>query len=55
MALNIRHKDSVNEVDTDNPDESKTNKCGHLLSYSAYTDSDGCVICDKQMIGEMIE
>ena len=55
MALNIRHKDSVNEVDTDNPDESKTNKCGHLLSYSAYTDSDGCVICDKHMIEEMTE
>jgi len=53
MTLSIRHKDSVNEIETNCEYEMLTNKCGHLLSYAAYSDCDGCVVCDKEMIEEL--
>ena len=28
--------------------------CGHLSVYNIYTDCDGCALCDKQMIEELI-
>lgn len=52
MVKNERHKDTVNEVSTDDPNESILNKCGHLMAYAGYLD-DGCAICDKQMIEEL--
>ena len=54
MALNIRHKDSVRQVQTQNQLQMRANKCGHLLTYAAYSDCDGCVICDKEMINQLL-
>ena len=28
--------------------------CGHLSTYNSYVDEDGCAICDKLMIEELI-
>jgi MoaA/NifB/PqqE/SkfB family radical SAM enzyme len=53
MTLSIRHKNSINEVETNCEFEMRTNTCGHLLSYAAYSDCDGCVVCDKEMIEEL--
>lgn len=56
MMENIRHKDSKNEVELNiQSPETATGPCGHLLVYYAYSDCDGCVLCDKQMIEELIE
>ena len=54
MELNIRHKDSLIEIENNNIDEMKTNKCGHLLTYASYID-DGCVLCDKKMIENLLK
>ena len=56
MMENIRHKNSKNEVELNvQSPETATGPCGHLLVYYAYSDCDGCVLCDKQMIEEIIE
>ena len=55
MALNARDKYSKAEItESDNPDDCKIAKCGHLSSYSAYIDNDGCVLCDKHMIEKLV-
>lgn len=54
MVLNIRHKNSNIEVQTSNESDSLTNKCGHLLSYAAYSDCDKCVLCDKEIINNLL-
>ena len=54
MTLNIRHKDSKNEIQTNNKNEMLTNTCGHLLAYAAYSDCDKCVLCDKEMINNLL-
>lgn len=55
MMENIRHKNSKNEVELSfKCNETDTGDCGHLLVYRAYSDCDGCVLCDKEMIEEMI-
>lgn len=56
MMENIRHKNSNKEIELEEQCfETMTGPCGHLLAYYAYADCDGCVLCDKQMIEEMIE
>lgn len=51
MALNARDKYSKAEItESDNPDDCKIAECGHLSSYHAYIDCDGCVLCDKHMM-----
>ena len=53
MVKNIRHKDSGAEVELEYySDETDVAPCGHLYSYHAYSDCDGCVLCDKETIGE---
>jgi hypothetical protein len=55
MQLNTRHKDSNAEVELDHiSSETELAECGHLKNYHAYSDCDGCVICDKQMIEKMM-
>lgn len=55
MMENIRHKDSKNEIELiSNSSEMAVGPCGHLKVYYAYSDCDGCVMCDKQMIEEII-
>lgn len=49
MELNTRNKESkVEEMVKDECAE--INKCGHLMNYAAYSDSDKCCLCDKLMI-----
>ncbi len=55
MELNVRHKDSLNEIENNNKDEMETNDCGHLKVYAAYIDCDDCVLCDKLMIEELLK
>ena len=57
MMENIRHKNSNNEIELSdaNSPETAVGSCGHLMAYHAYSDCDGCVMCDKQMIEEMID
>ena len=51
MLHNHRAKDKKSEVDEDNGTlDSKTASCGHSLNYSAYIDSDECMICDREFI-----
>jgi hypothetical protein len=49
MQLNERHKGVNKEYDIG----VSFNKCGHLMDYAAYIDSDACVICDKHLIEKM--
>jgi hypothetical protein len=42
MLENTRYKDRVTECDG-----YPTSKCGHLINYAAYIDSDKCMLCDK--------
>ena len=54
MIKNIRHKDSGAEIELEYAsDEAEVAPCGHLYSYHAYSDCDGCVLCDKEMIGDL--
>lgn len=54
MQENVRHKDSKVEVSLNfKSPETDTAKCGHLIAYTAYADSDGCVLCDKHMIEDL--
>lgn len=56
MMENIRHKDSNKEIEIQTEcSETRVNPCGHMASYTAYSDCDGCVMCDKLIIEEMIE
>lgn len=52
MELNTRNKESKIEetVDVNHPE---INKCGHLLSYAAYSDSDKCCLCDKNAMNKV--
>lgn len=53
MVKNIRHKDSGAEVELEyESDETDVAPCGHLYAYHAYSDCDGCVLCDKEMLSE---
>lgn len=55
MQLNVRRKDDKNEIAVhmgSNKQETLIAECGHLLAYHAYCDCDGCVLCDKEMLGE---
>ena len=54
MQLNIRHKDSKEEIELGGKltRETVVAECGHLKQYHAYCDCDGCVLCDKEMMGE---
>jgi hypothetical protein len=54
MQLNIRHKKGEKEIQLNHEcDETEVLSCGHMRSYSAYSDCEGCVLCDKELIGEM--
>lgn len=51
MQYNHRAKDKRSEVDKDTGLlDSKVTPCGHSLNYSAYIDSDECMICDREFI-----
>lgn len=53
MIKNIRHKDHRGaeiELEYESPLETAVAPCGHLYSYHAYSDCDGCVLCDKEAI-----
>ena len=52
MRLTTRHKDTYTETVQNNDGNDK--KCGHSEGYSAYIDSDGCAVCDKEMIRNMV-
>lgn len=55
MIKNIRHKDHRGaeiELEYESPMETAVAPCGHLYSYHAYSDCDGCVLCDKEAIGD---
>lgn len=51
MAIRVKTK-TMNELTEVNKEikQQPKNKCGHLLRYSPYIDSDACFICDKLMI-----
>lgn len=53
MERNIRYKDRKKE--TNMSGDSFTNTCGHLMHYAAYKDSNKCMICDRDMIYEMMK
>lgn len=50
MVWNHRFKDKKEETNV--PDDMALNKCGHLLQYASYIDSDKCMICDRDNILE---
>lgn len=54
MIKNIRHKDHRSaeiELEYESPEETAVAPCGHLYSYHVYSDCEGCVMCDKEAIG----
>lgn len=56
MILNIRYKDRKSEIEVpDNPkaEEMLLSPCGHSVTYTAYIDSDACVLCDKESVEQM--
>lgn len=56
MMPTERHKDSKNEITLAyNKNEMAINTCGHLLTYSCFTDDDtGCAICEKEKISKIM-
>lgn len=48
MHLVERHKGELVEVYG-----KETNRCGHIMEYSSYEDSDRCMLCDKKMVQRM--
>lgn len=55
MLKCIRHKDHRGkEIDLswENEYETKVAPCGHLYLYHVYSDCDGCVQCDKEMLSD---
>ena len=57
MMKNIRHKDNRNaEIEFGFKNESslelEIEPCGHLAVYHVYSDCDGCVMCDKEMLSD---
>ena len=54
MIMNIRNKSSKSEVISQNKKEMELNTCGHPMTYATYLDCDGCVLCDKQLIEELV-
>ena len=55
MVKNIRHKDRGAELEIESEKhkvETLVADCGHLMSYHAYSDCDGCVLCDKEAMGD---
>ena len=51
--MQLEHRIKTGKMETDNENDMAVNKCGHLLTYAAYIDSDGCVLCDKKNVAEM--
>lgn len=49
MELHHRFKDRKNEEKSEGGDVPVL-PCGHLIYYAAYSDSDECVLCDKEKI-----
>jgi hypothetical protein len=50
MMENIRHKDRGAEIEIHSEKhkaETEVAECGHLKGYHAYSDCDGCILCDK--------
>lgn len=55
MMLTKRHKDTKNEIELGyNNYEMLTNTCGHLLSYACFKDDDGCAICERNKIQQIM-
>ena len=54
MIKNIRHKDHRGaEIELEYESiETAVAPCGHLYAYHAYSDCDGCVLCDKEMLSD---
>lgn len=53
MVKNTRHKNSNSEVELEyESEETKLAPCGHMAIYHAYSDCDGCVLCDKEAMSE---
>ena len=56
MQAQQRFKNGKAEVDLSyNGPEADLAPCGHMATYQAYSDCDGCVICDKEMIAELMQ
>ena len=56
MLKGIRHKDHRSEeveIEWGDSVETKVADCGHLQIYHAYSDCDGCVLCDKEMLSDI--
>lgn len=52
MVKMNRIKDS--KMESDMPSDMVENRCGHMMQYAAYIDSDRCMICDRNQISEML-
>ena len=53
MQYNHRNKKNLSEIAEGDPTLNEINtKCGHLLNYTAYLDSDECCLCDRDLIGD---
>jgi hypothetical protein len=50
MVWNHRFKDQKQETNV--AEDMELNKCGHLMQYASYIDSDHCMICDRNNILE---
>lgn len=53
MQLSVRHKDQALEEEVIDPELQINKKCGHLMNYSCYIDSDKCCLCDKKLIDSL--
>lgn len=53
MEHNIRYKDRKKESNL--VGDEFLNECGHLLHYAAYKDCEKCMICDRDMVYEMMK
>ena len=53
MQLTVRHKNQALEEEVIDPELQINKKCGHLMNYSCYIDSDACCLCDKKLIDSL--
>ena len=49
MQLSDRHKNQALEEEVIDPNLHINKKCGHLMNYSCYIDSDACCLCDRKL------
>lgn len=50
--MQYNHREKNTKAESTDIEHMPLNTCGHQINYCCYIDSDACVLCDKQAIGD---